>query len=94
MKRAYSILVFCCMALTAIAQDFEEDGEISSIALDRVQAQRVAFITEKIDLTSKEAQKFWPVFNEYEKEERKIRKRYQQNMRRLIDMTSKRPVNL
>lgn len=87
MIRAYSILVFCCMALTAAAQDFEEEGGISSTALDRVQAQRVAFITEKIDLTSKEAQKFWPVFNEYEKEERKIRKRYQQNMRRLIDMS-------
>jgi hypothetical protein len=87
MKRAYSILFFCGLVFAAGAQDFDDEGGISSSALDRVQAQRVAFITEKIDMTSKEAEKFWPVFNEYEREERKIRKRYQQGIRRIIDMS-------
>jgi hypothetical protein len=85
MKRAYLLLTFCLLAAFAGAQDFGD--EISSAALDRVQAQRVAFITEKIDMTSKEAEKFWPVFNEYESEERKIRKRYQRNTRRIIDLS-------
>ncbi|PHN03895.1 hypothetical protein [Flavilitoribacter nigricans] len=88
MKRAYLIWSFCCLAFAAGAQDFGDEDQISSAALDRVQAQRVAFITEKIDMTSKEAEKFWPVFNEYEREERKIRKRYQSDMRRVIDMSN------
>lgn len=87
MKRAYLIFWISCLAfMTAGAQGFVEDDEIPSTALDRVQAQRAAFITEKIDMTSQEAEKFWPVFNEYEDEERRIRKRYLQG-RRIINMS-------
>lgn len=87
MKRAYLMLNLCFLALAAGAQDFGNGDEISTTALDRVQAQRVAFITQKIDMTSKEAEKFWPLFNEYEREERKIRKQYQRDTRRIIDMS-------
>ena len=71
----------------AAAQSLDEE-ELSPTALDRVRAQRVAFITEKIDMTSKEAEKFWPPFNEYEQEERRIRRRYQPDQTRVIDMTN------
>ena len=33
---------------------------------ERIKAQKVAFITEKLSLTSDEAQKFWPVYNAFE----------------------------
>jgi len=33
--------------------------------IDRIKAQKVAFITEKLGLTSAVAQRFWPVYNEY-----------------------------
>jgi len=33
--------------------------------LEQLNAQRVAFITEKLQLTPEEAQVFWPVYNEY-----------------------------
>lgn len=39
---------------------------------EKIKAQKVAFITEKLDLTSEEAQIFWPVYNEYEKEKEKL----------------------
>ena len=32
---------------------------------ERLQAQKVAFFTEKIDLTADEAEKFWPVYNDF-----------------------------
>ena len=86
MKRAYLMLSLCCLAYAAGAQDFSDGDEISSAALDRVKAQRVAFITERINMNSKEAEKFWPIFNEYEQEERKIRRRYQPFARRIADM--------
>lgn len=46
---------------------------------EKIQAEKIAFITGKMDLTVKEAQQFWPVYNEFNdkmdvlfKEEHKI----------------------
>ncbi len=33
---------------------------------EKIKSLKVAFITEKLSLTSKEAQSFWPVYNEFE----------------------------
>ena len=82
------LLSFFCLT-GAWAQAAMDEEDISPTAMDRVQAQRVAFITEKIDLTSKEAEKFWPLFNEYERKERSIRQQYQsRQQKRPIDMTN------
>ncbi|MDD2385207.1 MAG: hypothetical protein PHP52_00305 [Bacteroidales bacterium] len=32
---------------------------------EKIQAEKVAFITEKVNLTVDEAQQFWPVYNEF-----------------------------
>jgi Spy/CpxP family protein refolding chaperone len=39
---------------------------------EKLNAQRVAFITEKLQLTPDEAQRFWPVYNEYRSKRMKI----------------------
>jgi hypothetical protein len=41
---------------------------------DKVEALRVAFIGRKLDLSSSESQKFWPVYNEYNDKVRMIRR--------------------
>jgi hypothetical protein len=33
---------------------------------EKIEAQRVAFITQELNLTPEEAQVFWPVYNEYD----------------------------
>lgn len=33
---------------------------------DKIKSLKVAFLTERLDLSSKEAQTFWPIYNEYE----------------------------
>ena len=33
---------------------------------EKIQALKIAFITQKLELTTDEAQKFWPLFNKYE----------------------------
>lgn len=40
---------------------------------DRVEALKIAFLTERLQLTQSEAQRFWPVYNSYEAEVRKLR---------------------
>jgi Spy/CpxP family protein refolding chaperone len=37
---------------------------------ERVRAEKVAFLTEQIDLTESEAQVFWPIYNEIQKAQR------------------------
>ena len=45
---------------------------------ERVKTLKVAFITEQLDLTSKEAQEFWPLYNEHEKNMQRFRKQERQ----------------
>ena len=51
---------------------------------DRVKALKVSFITEKLDLTPKEAQAFWPVYNTFEENSTKIRQQNIRSIRREI----------
>lgn len=41
---------------------------------DKIKALKTAFITERLDLSSSEAEKFWPIYNEYEKKMEALRK--------------------
>jgi hypothetical protein len=43
---------------------------------NRTEAIRIAFITKELNLSPEEAQKFWPVYNEYMEELRKARQSY------------------
>ena len=40
---------------------------------EKIQALKIAFITQKLQLTSAEAEKFWPVYNDYENEIKTLR---------------------
>jgi hypothetical protein len=40
---------------------------------EKIKALKIAFITQKLQLSSAEAEKFWPVYNQYENEIRQIR---------------------
>ena len=46
---------------------------------DRIQSMKVAFITNKVGFTTEESQKFWPIHNEFQADEKAIRKQYQMN---------------
>jgi len=35
---------------------------------EKIQALKIAFITQKLELNPQEAQTFWPVYNQYQKE--------------------------
>lgn len=40
---------------------------------EKIQALKVAFISQKLNLTSVEAEKFWPVYTQYENEIKALR---------------------
>lgn len=67
MKKFYLIVSFVCLAAIASAQDAPAP-DMSEKKQQDIEALKVAFISKELDLTPDEAQKFWPVYNQYEKE--------------------------
>lgn len=89
------ILALSLMMIMMSVFSFGQAGnEKQTCKLDdeKIKAEKVAFITEKLDLTVKEAQAFWPVYNEFNskmdllfKEEHKIAKELKKNIATLSD---------
>ena len=70
MKKVISIL--CALTVFAagvFAQDPVPQGGRGDWR-ERVRAEKVAFLTEQIDLTESEAQVFWPIYNQIQKDQR------------------------
>ena len=65
MKKTLLLILFSLVIVSGYAQ--ERRGE-------KLKALKVAFITERLDLTQTEAQKFWPIYNAFEEKERELRR--------------------
>lgn len=59
------IILLTGICHSAFAQSAEAEEQKMR---DRMEAFRAQFITEELELTPEEAQKFWPVYNQYRKE--------------------------
>lgn len=65
---AMALLLFITTALAAQGPGNRQQNR------ERIEAQKVAFITEKLELTPAEAQQFWPVYNEFDAKRRELNK--------------------
>ncbi|MEO8412287.1 MAG: hypothetical protein ABI472_01455 [Ginsengibacter sp.] len=59
------ILIFFMMLGSFSAIKAQEGDETRA---EKIEALKIAFITQKLELSPDEAQKFWPVYNQYENE--------------------------
>lgn len=62
----FTVAAFIGMLLMAVpaGAQAQKKGLNPEAWREKVKAQKVAFITTKVDLTVEEAQKFWPVYNQ------------------------------
>ena len=75
MKKLFSVLVmFCWLCLPARSQ-----GRQQRPMAGLVEAYKTAFITQRLNLTTEEAQKFWPIYNSYIAEVRQVNMTYRQD---------------
>lgn len=75
-KQFWIALLFAgCFTLPGFGQIFD-DEPMSGEARSKIQAARVAYITERLGLTPEESERFWPLYNEFETERDKIRGKY------------------
>ncbi len=73
----FSFILCSCLSLGA-----QNEGP----SRQRIEAMKVGFITEKVGLSTEQAQVFWPFYNEYEEAKKAIRKKYRPS--RKIDQMS------
>lgn len=66
-----SILLTFCLSVNA--QHGKGKGEGHGRMYKEIQAQKVSFITQRLELTPEEAQLFWPVYNELENKKEQLR---------------------
>ena len=62
--------ILLILLITISVNSFAQDSNRQ----DRIKALKIAFITERLELTETEAQKFWPIYNAFDAENQKLRK--------------------
>lgn len=70
-----------CMMITAIivlsqARTLAQSETGFQTKKEKIETQKVAFVTTKLNLTTEESKTFWPVYNEYETKKETIRKTF------------------
>jgi hypothetical protein len=76
---ALMLIAFSGGVLPLFAQEEQQNKE------DKIEALKIAFITKRLELTPKEAQVFWPVYNEYSEKLENLRKERRQQFRNTKD---------
>lgn len=71
-----AIFIFMLTSLAGFAQPGGGGGQ--GQRAEKIKSWKVAFFTEQLDLTPSEAEKFWPVYNEYEDKLEELRKKRRQ----------------
>ena len=68
-------IIFLLVASLSFSQGFKEKRE-------KVKALKVAYITEQLELSTDEAQKFWPLYNAFDDKQAELR---HEKMRAILD---------
>ncbi len=71
--RILLVLLIGIFTMNLSAQDNRDQGKDRK---DRFEAQHVAFMTDQLELTPNEAEKFWPIYREFKEKEKDIREKY------------------
>lgn len=68
MKKISTLLILLTLGYWGMTQSPE--------AMKKIEAARIALITERLELTPEQAEKFWPVYREYGLKQKEIRNEF------------------
>ena len=71
MKRAFLLLITILFVGTVFSQQDKSNDERQK-RWEEMKAKRAAYFTDRVGLTSDEAQKFWPVYNQLQEAKGKL----------------------
>jgi len=87
MKNAWFLFIFSMIWLGTPLQGQDRPGgrNRQQPGMERVKAAKEGWLSQRMDLSAAESEKFWPLFREYEKQQEKLKEKYRPN-RDLITM--------
>lgn len=81
MRKIYMITLLMLSTLVTWGQEIDEHpghGPHDPEVREKINAARVAYITERLGLTPTEAEKFWPLYREYSEKQRGLKQQFNQ----------------
>ena len=69
MKTSRNLLFYCLILFFLIPRTVSSQVQEK---IQQLEAQKIGFFTKKLQLTTKEAREFWPVYNDYQERKNKI----------------------
>ena len=91
MKQIIILLTLGIFLLSQLNVTAQRNSDNHKERWEKYKAEKVAFVTTNLDLTPKEAQKFWPVYNQMDKqksEAQRKRRELEQKVRNAEDSLS------
>ena len=67
-------LAIASAGITYAQKEMDDEPPIREERMKEIKAQKSAYLTQKMELTPEEAQRFWPVYDQMEKEQHANRK--------------------
>lgn len=81
MKYLLKLLLIAGLFTPTFAQDDDVTAGEDPKARARIEAARAAYITERLDLTPQEAEKFWPLYGEFADKRKALIRQYREAKR-------------
>ena len=66
MKNIFNVIIVVLLLISSVSVKAQNENKSES-RREKFRAEKISFLTEKLDLSPTEAQKFWPVYNTLEK---------------------------
>jgi len=81
------LALIAIMAIAIVSTTFAQDGERGKSGKERIESLRIAFLTEKLELTPEESQNFWPIYREMTSKIRSVQKEGRVSKEKMMTLT-------
>lgn len=80
MKKTIVFIMISLLTFSMSAQDMNRQER-----REQIKELKISFITQRLDLTTAEAEKFWPIYNQFESSYNELRKK-SHNTKKSVDL--------
>ncbi|UCS93132.1 Spy/CpxP family protein refolding chaperone [Echinicola marina] len=68
MKTLFILLISCITSLSALAQ--RDEGR--RFDMEKFEAAKIAFLTQRLDISPEQATEFWPIYNQFDEKRKGV----------------------